>query len=278
VISNGYHIQWADKEQPPPPCEYANKAGCFGVNHVFTTEAIAKLISQGALQLCKREQLHCILAMDVHVNSEGKQLLIVDARPVNKYELTRKFKCETLTKEGRDIFEGCAYGGSIDISHAYHHIEMAEESRCYLGVEWEGEYYMWHVLPFGLSSAPYIWVKVSAEPVAEFRRWGVRVMHYMDDLPHGAVTTRSVDNAKRMIDFLLRCWFVIELARKCVGYDAPLEVFAALGFIIDLKGQRFVMKPGRLARISAFARELLALKGEELSAKRVAAFAGTVVS
>jgi hypothetical protein len=79
--------------------------------------------------------------MDVHVNAEGKQRLIVDARPVNAYERRRRFKCETMGREGRDVFEGCSFGGSIDISHAYHHVEMAVESRCFLGIEWNGEFF-----------------------------------------------------------------------------------------------------------------------------------------
>jgi hypothetical protein len=217
--------------------------------------------------------------MDVHSNSAGKRRLIVDARPVNKFEKCRKFKCETLAKEGRDIFEGCAFGGAIDISHAYHHIEIAEESQTYLGIEWEGEYFMWQVLPFGLSSAPWVWVTLSAEPVAEFRKWNIRVMHYMDDLLHGADSgPQEVFDSRRMVEFLENCGFVVEPARKCVGHEVALEAFPALGFIIDLKQQLFRMKPDRLARISACARELWELREKAVPAKQVAAFAGMVVS
>ena len=277
VLTSGYVIEWEDS--PPPPCEFKNKAGCFGDNYSFTCEAMTKLLAQGALRKCGREQLHCILAMDVHVNVEGKQRLIVDARPVNRYEKKRKFKCETLGKEGRDIFDGCVFGGSIDISHAYHHIEMAAVSQRYLGVEWEGDYFAWQVLPFGLSSAPWVWVLVSREPVAHFREMLIKVLHYMDDLPHGAAESPEARrNAQYMIEFLRKCGFVIDPQRKCVGYDVPLEAFVALGFTIDLQRQLFLLKPGRAERITGLAQELLERKEEALPAKLVAGFAGIVVS
>jgi hypothetical protein len=99
VISLGYILKWEDG--PPPPVE----AGCFGDNYAFTCESVAKLRAQGAIRRCSRKDLTCVLAMDMHSNSAGKRRLIVDARLVNKFERGRKFKCETLAKEGRDIFE-----------------------------------------------------------------------------------------------------------------------------------------------------------------------------
>ena len=246
VLESGYKIEW--KRGPPPPCSFPNKPGCFGSNYEFTCEAIRKLRAQGAIRPCSRDQLRCVLAMDVHVNAEGKQRLIVDARPVNAYERRRRFKCETMGREGRDVFEGCSFGGSSDISHAYHHVEMAVESRCFLGIEWNGEFFVWQVLPFGLSSAPWVWVMVSREPVRVFRQWRIRVLHYMDDFPYGARSaSEAVANARRMIAFLRECGFVIEPERKCLGYEVALSDFPALGFVVDLQRQEFRTKPGRLA-------------------------------
>jgi hypothetical protein len=274
VLETGYRIEW--KRGPPPPCSFPNKPGCFGANHAFTCEVIRKLRAQGAIRPCRLDQLRGILALDVHVNAEGKQRLIVDARPVNAFERRRRFKCETMGREGRDVFEGCSFGGSIDISHAYHHIEMTAESSCFLGIEWNGEYFAWQVLPFGLSSAPWVWVMVSREPVRVFRQWCIKVLHYMDDLPHGAGSvSAAVANARCMIDFLRECGFVIEPERKCLGYVVALREFPALGFLIDLQNQEFQTKPGQ---INTLARELWSRRAENLPARLVATFAGVVVS
>ena len=140
VLESGYRLKWQDA--PPPKCRFDNKEGSFGTNENLTSEAVAKLVVQGALQECREDELHCVLALDVHANADDKKRLIVDARPVNKYEVKRSFKCESLGKEGRDVFAGCTHGDSIDISHAYHHVEMYPGDRKYLGIEWKGKFYM----------------------------------------------------------------------------------------------------------------------------------------
>ena len=41
------------------------------------------------------------------------------------------------------------------------HIDIAEEHRKYLGFSWQKRYYVFTVLPFGLSTACYIFYKDS---------------------------------------------------------------------------------------------------------------------
>ncbi len=277
VISLGYWLAW--EKGPPPKCKYENKPGCFGEHFAFTCEAIRKLVEQGALEECLEEDLVCVCALDVHANADKKLRLIVDARPVNKYEVKRTFKCESLAKEGRDVFTGCNYGGSIDISHAYHHIEMHPDSRKYLGIFWEGKFYMWWVLPFGLQSAPWIFCSEVGECVKALRKQGVRMVKYFDDFPFGAISKMtSLWSANLVIRFLLDCGFVVEPAKKCVGYEVPLRRFVALGFIIDLQEQMFFMKPERLSRLLALLEEIWRLRKERLPARKVAALAGHIVS
>ena len=63
---------------------------------------------------------------------------------------------ETLQREGRALFERSTHGGTLNISSAYHRFDMAENAVPYLGFEWEGVFYCFEVLPFGQSSAPWI--------------------------------------------------------------------------------------------------------------------------
>lgn len=277
VIEHGYQLHWANG--PPPRCEKANGDGCYGENEDFVTLAVKKLVKQGAVEKCKREDIWCVLALNVHTNAAKERRLIVDGRPVNKYEVKRTFKFEALGKEGRDVFAGCSHGGSIDISHAYHHVEMHPDSRKFLGFEWRGEHYMFYVLPFGLQSAPWAFCTVVAEVVAVFRARGIRMVSYVDDFPHaGRAASESLDNAKFMIDFLQKVGFVMNPAKKCVGYDVALTAFTALGFVIDLEQQKFLMKPVRVEKILSLAEELWDRRNQMLPAKLVAALPGQLVS
>jgi hypothetical protein len=94
---------------------------------------------------CSAADLHCVLPLSVAVNSGGKRRLIWDGRHVNEHLPKVRFRMETLQQEGRVLFAGAGWGGSADISSAYHHIPMHKDSTRYLGFEWEGQCYFFAV-------------------------------------------------------------------------------------------------------------------------------------
>ena len=61
----------------------------------------------------------------------------------------------------------------FDMTHRYHHIDIFPEHQTYLGFSWfyEGKlrYYVFTVLPFGLSVVPYCFTKI-VRALVKFRR------------------------------------------------------------------------------------------------------------
>ena len=55
---------------------------------------------------------------------------------------------------------------SFDLKSAYHHVEISQEYQTYLGFSWKTSnsgdeiFYVFTVLPFGLSTAPYVFTKL----------------------------------------------------------------------------------------------------------------------
>ena len=55
---------------------------------------------------------------------------------------------------------------SFDLKSSYHHIEILPEHQTFLGFSWRAPdsnsetFYVYTVLPFGLSTAPYIFTKL----------------------------------------------------------------------------------------------------------------------
>ncbi|KAK0404558.1 hypothetical protein QR680_017510 [Steinernema hermaphroditum] len=47
----------------------------------------------------------------------------------------------------------------FDMKSGYNHVDIRQEDRTFLGIEWEGEYFVFNVLPFGLAPAPMIFTK-----------------------------------------------------------------------------------------------------------------------
>ena len=71
---------------------------------------------------------------------EGKRRFIWDRRPVNAYLREEDFLMETLQREGRALFGDARYGGTVDVSTAYHQVHytvhIRPEALPYLGFEW----------------------------------------------------------------------------------------------------------------------------------------------
>jgi hypothetical protein len=95
----------------------------------------------------------------VVTNQSGKKRLVVNLRHVNKFLWKQKFKHEDL-RVAMALFEHGEWMFSFDLKSGYHHIDVAPHHRKYLGFAWEGKFFTFVVLPFGLSSAPYVFTKM----------------------------------------------------------------------------------------------------------------------
>ncbi|XP_069112417.1 uncharacterized protein [Argopecten irradians] len=82
------------------------------------------------------------------------------------------------------VTQGC-YCFKFDIHSAYHHIEIFEPHTNFLGFSWvfgnKVRYFKFMVLPFGLSSACYIYTKVTRPLVKKWRGEGKQILMYLDD-------------------------------------------------------------------------------------------------
>ena len=161
IISDGYRLEWTPDRGAPRPVRLPNRPTA-SANAPFVRTAIAEGAAAGTMQPCGPDDVICVLPLQVAFNSADKPRLVWDGSHVNEHLPVEPFRMETLQREGRSLFERAGWGGTIDISSAYHHIHMHPDSLPYLGFEWEGQVYRFTVLPFGLSTAPRIFTTVWA--------------------------------------------------------------------------------------------------------------------
>ena len=252
IILHGYKLEWRKEGQfkgPAPPVWQPNHKSAFD-HKEFISGAIAEGLLQGTIRETSADYLKCIMPLGVAEHSRTKKKRqIFDARHLNQYLVDIKFKMESLHIEGRSLFQDCSWGGTIDLSSAYYHIDMHESAQAYLGFEWEGRFYCYTVLPFGLSTAPRIFTMVMKTPVAYLRFLGCKFIVYLDDLPFGNKTiSLTSQQAKLMVDTLRKFGWIIQLS-KCVGVDAPVQTFESLGYVINLDSKMFLVP---LAKVQKF--------------------------
>ena len=102
-------------------------------------------------------------------------------RYVNKHMAKKVFKFEGMA-DLADIAEKGDHSVSYDLKSGYYHVGLHLATRRFIGIKWDGVYYVYTCLPFGLSTAPWVFSKVMREIVMYRRRCGIRVLHYLDDL------------------------------------------------------------------------------------------------
>ena len=167
----------------------------------------------------------------------------------------------------------------MDIRHAYRNIPVAPEDKPLLGLQWENQFYVDQVLPFGLRSAPMIFSAIADALLWIMQRKGVSwAIHYIDDfLTIGAPHSQEcLQNMVTMQTVCEEAGVPIEQA-KSVG---PSTSIVFLGILIDSVRGELRLPQEKLAQLQAAIsnwkgrkagrkRELLSLIGSLSHACRV---------
>ena len=110
----------------------------------------------------------------------GKWRPILNLRPLNKYIVPRKFRMETLPNILTFLGPGL-WVASIDLKDAYLHIPVRPADQAFLCFSYQKQLFRFVAMPFGLSTAPRIFTRVTKTLAAFLRRKGIRIFMYIDD-------------------------------------------------------------------------------------------------
>ena len=227
VIQNGYRLPLISM----PPSYSASNHSSAMENVEFVTGAVSELINNGCARLVADKPFICSPLLVVQ-NSVGKKRLVISLKFLNLYLWKCKFKYEDF-KTALDYFEKDAYLFTFDLKSGYHHLDIHPEHQTYLGFQWEGKFYVFTVLPFGLSTACYIFTKLLRPMVKHIRALGVRLVLYLDDgiVSVKALEAQAIAVSELVQDTLTKAGLVIN---KEKSRFTPSKQASWLGFDIDL--------------------------------------------
>lgn len=179
IIKSGYKIPFKTN---PSSIELNNNRSAREESE-FVTGEIRILIKKGCVSRV-REKPTVVNPLTVAKNRNGKRRLVLDCRHVNPHLHKFKFRYEDAVT-AKEMLKMGDFMFTFDLKSAYHHIEIYEEHRQYLGFSWEENgkisYFVYNVLPFGISTAGYIFSKVLREPVRHLRSEGIKIITFLDD-------------------------------------------------------------------------------------------------
>ena len=243
----GYVLPFID--QPQRMFSPNNKSAL--THSSFVDKAITELVQLGSVETCIKEPI-VVNPLTVSVQSNGKKRLILDLRLVNEHLERVSVKYEDMRtaliflKKGGFMFK-------FDIKSGYHHIDICTAHRDFLGFAWPVygslSFFRFRQLPFGLSSAPFLFTKVVRPLVKKWRSEGKSIVVFLDD---GLGFAASYEEALRMSTEvkadILASGFVPN-AQKSMW--TPVSKIEWLGYEIDLASGFFAVPDRRTLAIKS---------------------------
>ena len=196
TLSFGYKIPFS---QEPTSVFLNNNRSALGDSD-FVESAIQELLRVGSIVSCTCPP-DVVNPLSVSVQSSGKKRLTLDLRHVNFFVKKSKItfedaQCMLNLIIGKSPSNLWAY--SFDIKSGYHHVEIYPTHQRFLGFSWVfngvRKYFKFVVLPFGLSTDPYIFTKVMRPLV---KHWGSQALRFVDYLDDGLGVCARKDTCLR---------------------------------------------------------------------------------
>ena len=181
IIENGYRLPFISF---PLAVKLGNNKSAR-LHADFVDQAVLELVNSGRVRMVN-EQPFVVNPLSVSIQPCGKKRLILDLRHVNKSLIKQSVKYEDW-KIAMSYFAKDAYMFSFDLKSGYHHIDIAQEHQTFLRFSWRAPdsinvvLYVFTVLPFGLSSAPYVFTKVLKPLEKYWRIQGLCIAIFWDD-------------------------------------------------------------------------------------------------
>ncbi|MCP3663685.1 MAG: hypothetical protein GY696_14550 [Gammaproteobacteria bacterium] len=273
VIRNGYRIPFL---RPPPKFHFPNNHSANDHSEFVEAEIVSLFIKRCVLEVPSKP--HVISPLSVAQSSAGKLRLILDLSALNFFLPKMQIKFEGIETVLPFLTPG-SFAMKFDFKSGYHHIEIAPEHRTFLGFSWKFagklRYFVFAVLPFGLSLGPYIFTKVMRTPVLYWRKKGFKIVLYMDD---GILVVEYYSDGiliSREIRGDLHNFGIVTVPEKCQW--EPKQTVDWLGVFFNLRDFFISIPDNRVAKCFESA-SLFSDRRSSVSARQIAGLCGRLIS
>ena len=265
IIEAGYVLPL---KSLPPPCVRKNQLSAK-LHADFVQTSIDELVATGCVRHVE-EVPHVCSPLSVVENAVGKKRLVLNLRYLNQH----------LWKQYEDLrtammyFNPGDYLFAFDLKSGYHHVDIAEIHHKFLGFEWNGRYYMFTVLPFGLSSACYIFTKLVRPLVRYWRARGIKITVYLDNgLAVASNEQQALEASQIVRDTLKKAGFI---AHPEKSKWVPTQRLVWLGFVIDMAVGQIEVPEEKLLVTRELTAKILSMP--QIPARQLARLVGKIIS
>ena len=272
TLQRGYKIPF---KSTPMKESFRNNRSALE-NYEFVASELKDLLESGRI-LETTEHPYLVNPLTVSVKG-AKKRLILDCSYLNEYIIQNKIKFDDWKSMLYFIEKDC-FMFKFDITQGYHHIDICENFQCYFGFSWETEgvtrYFVFTVLPFGITSGPFIFTKVFRVLIKYWRQNHVKISVFLDDGLgcHNSYARAKVD-AKFVRSSLEKAGFIINNEKSV--WD-PVANITWLGVSFDSTSGYFSISQKRVKALKEALRVMIDGLPKS-SPRKVAAVCGKIIS
>lgn len=235
--------------------------------------SILTLIDKGAVRKCVDMQGQFISKIFLVPKQSGGFRLVLNLKDLNEFVSTEHFKLEDHKTVIKMVTKDC-FMATVDLTDAYYLISIREQDRKFLRFYFEKELYEFCCLPFGLSSAPFVFTKILKPLFSFLRLRGFMSVVYLDDI---LVLGDSYEECLRNLSET-SCWlrFLGFLINDQKSQLTPNKTANYLGFIYNSEDMSVSLPMEKIRKTEDLLNELS--KIERCSIRFFARFVGILIS
>jgi len=287
VRENGLQLPLINGVWPP---RHTGNANCIKTEYMeWTRTAINELVQMGSVATWEKhvaaghghgDRPHCV--MPLLVGEKGSSTpealrlrLIHDCRFMNFFIEKRHFTLEKLPDYLKQLCQGDKQI-VIDITSAYHHVEIAARFRTLLGFWFEGQFYVYNCLPFGLAISAYVFCMFTAITAESLRKSNLTaaLMVYIDDFLASIGQQQDESRTRAIVAHVRSFGWHLSEEKLDLRMGTCIK---GLGFILDTSVMTVDLPEARRKKLVATAKYISA-NNERLRARVVCKLIGQIQS
>ncbi len=269
TVTSGFKLEFID--YPPFQRHIPPNATMDASQFSLCDEEVNALITKGAVVEAGAEVGYISRYFLVPKKGPNNWRPIINLKPLNQFLKYRHFKMEGIVTVRHTVRQG-DFMAKIDLTEAYFTIPVFQGHRKFLRFRWKNKTYEYTCLPFGLSSSPWVFTKLLRVAVAFFRRLGIRLVIYLDDLLIVGSSSEDCTSAiTQVIATLESLGFSINFKKS---ETVPSQLIEYIGLITDSLSMSFRLTDKKIADISRLCKE--ALKKGKCSLRSLAKILGNL--
>ena len=257
--------QYPRQARRPSPYQTTSKEKAIMASEVTT------LLQKGAIRVVDPTKAQDGFYSNLFLvpKKDGQMRPVINLKNLNLNVAAQHFKMEGMHTL-RETLKPGDWLTKVDLKDAYFNIPIAPEHQKFLRFSQENKDYQFTCLPFGLSSAPWVFTKTLRPLVGTLRERGVRLIQYIDDILIMSETKDlAVEHTAATTYLLQNLGFIIHPTKSQLSPSQELEF---LGMMVNTLTMTLRVPGEKIKKIRLEAQSLL--KSDKITARMVSRVVG----